>query len=52
MIKKKETYVSPMTEALVVRFEGIICGSPDFGDPGEAGGDAGLNDDNYNYGSF
>ena len=29
MNKEKLTYVSPETETLVVRFEGVICGSLD-----------------------
>ena len=28
MTKEKQLYVSPETEALVIRFEGVICGSP------------------------
>ena len=35
MNKQKQTYLSPETETLVVRFEGVVCGSPD---PGSAGG--------------
>ena len=27
MTKEKQLYVSPETEALVIRFEGVICGS-------------------------
>lgn len=36
MTKEKMTYVSPETETLVVRFEGVICGSPNgqFGENG------------------
>ena len=30
MNKQKLTYLSPETETLVVRFEGVICGSPDL----------------------
>ena len=33
MNKQKLTYLSPETETLVVRFEGVICGSNDFNDP-------------------
>ena len=28
MNKEKQTYLSPETETLVVRFEGVICSSP------------------------
>ena len=28
MNKEKQTYLSPETETLVIRFEGVICGSP------------------------
>ena len=28
MIKEKEVYTSPITETLELRFEGIICESP------------------------
>ena len=28
MNKEKQTYLSPETETLVVRFEGLICSSP------------------------
>ena len=28
MNKQKQTYLSPETETLVVRFEGVICNSP------------------------
>ena len=31
MTKEKQLYVSPETEALVIRFEGVICGSPNPG---------------------
>lgn len=27
MIKQKEVYTSPLTEVLVVRFEGVVCQS-------------------------
>ena len=27
MTKEKQLYVSPETEALVIRFEGVICGA-------------------------
>ena len=28
MNKEKQTYLSPETETLVVRFEGVVCASP------------------------
>ena len=28
MNKEKQTYLSPETETLVVRFEGLVCASP------------------------
>ena len=28
MNKQKQTYLSPETETLVIRFEGMICSSP------------------------
>ena len=28
MNKQKQTYVSPETETLVIRFEGVVCKSP------------------------
>ena len=38
MTKEKQLYVSPETEALVIRFEGVICGS--YGSQGiETGND-------------
>ena len=45
MIEQKLTYTAPEAEALVVRFEGVICTSPK---PGQAGGDEGFN----NQGNF
>ena len=47
MTKEKQLYVSPETEALVIRFEGVICGSPNYGQAGGAGADQNYN----NYGS-
>ena len=38
MKKEKLTYLSPETEALVVRFEGVICTSPGVGANGLQGG--------------
>ena len=34
MNKQKQTYLSPETETLVVRFEGVICGSKDIDNQG------------------
>ena len=36
-MNKKELYTSPEVETLVVRFEGVICGSPNgsFEDPAD-----------------
>ena len=34
MNKQKQTYLSPETETLVVRFEGVICNSPDYSGQG------------------
>ena len=45
---KKQPYTAPEAETLVVRFEGVLCGSPEYGDNGAAGGDTG----DENYGSF
>jgi hypothetical protein len=44
MNKEKQTYLSPETEALVVRFEGVICGSPNYGVQGAAGASQGFNE--------
>jgi len=52
MTKKKLAYEAPKTESQELRFEGIVCGSPQYGTTGSAGGNAGLGDDNYNYGGF
>lgn len=48
--KQKEVYTSPTTDALEILSESMICQS--YGANGAAGGDPGLNDDNYNFGSF
>ena len=40
--KNKEVYTSPITEALELRYEGVICGS-NFGDPGQPGSAPGFN---------
>ena len=48
MNKQKQTYLSPETETLVIRFEGVVCTSPnpvvlsltsDWGTDNKAGGD-------------
>lgn len=53
-MKNKLFYTQPNTDLLELRSEGLICESITiiFGDPGEAGGDLGLGDDENNYGSF
>lgn len=51
-MNKKEFYASPEAELFEVRFEGVVCQSPNYGSKGQAGGDPGLNDGNYNYGGF
>ena len=38
MNKEKQTYLSPETETLVVRFEGVVCTSPGVGANGLQGG--------------
>ena len=38
MINEKQTYLSPETETLVVRFEGVVCTSPGIGANGIQGG--------------
>ncbi len=38
MNKQKLTYLSPTTETLVVRFEGVVCTSPGVGANGLQGG--------------
>ena len=47
MNKEKQTYEAPEAETLVVRFEGVICGSPWGGanQPGKSLGE----DDGYTY---
>ena len=45
-------YESPVTDVLELRFEGMVCTSPQYGVTGGAGGSLGLDDDDYNYGSF
>lgn len=46
--KNKEVYTSPITEALEMRFEGVLCGSPNYGDPGAPGGSFGPGNE-YNF---
>lgn len=50
MKKNKEIYSQPTSKLLVVRFEKLICVS--YGEVGRAGGNAGLDDDDYDFGSF
>ena len=38
MIQTKQLYEAPAAETLVVRFEGVICESKNYGNPGEPGG--------------
>ena len=53
MIQKQlELYEAPITNVLELRFEGMVCTSPDYGALGAAGGSLGLDDDDYNFGSF
>ena len=54
MNKQKLSYQSPVTETLVVRFEGVICQSLNlvFGALNAAGNDLGLDDAENNYGDF
>ena len=47
MNKQKQTYLSPETETLVVRFEGVVCTSP-WGDANQPGQSLGE-DDGYTY---
>ena len=44
MTKEKQLYVSPETEALVIRFEGMVCTSPNYGVQGAAGASQGFNE--------
>ena len=53
MNKQKQTYLSPETETLVVRFEGVICESPNYNSVGlrdYSDGD-GLKDDTSGWGN-
>ena len=51
MTKNKMGYEAPTIDILELRVEGGIL-TLSFGADGAAGGDPGLNDDKYNYGSF
>jgi len=44
MIQTKQTYEAPEAEALVVRFEGVVCTSPNYGVQGAAGASQGFNE--------
>ena len=46
-IYQKTTYTSPEVETLVVRGEGMICTSLEYGGSGEAGGEIGTGNE-YN----
>lgn len=50
--KQRLDYESPTTNVLELRFEGMVCTSPNYGATGGAGGSLGLDDDDNNYGSF
>ena len=52
MKKNKEIYSQPTSKLLVVRFERVICQSIQYGAAGHAGDDLGLDDDDYDFGSF
>ena len=43
MNKPKQFYEAPEAETLVVRFEGCLCGSPQYGTEGSAGADLEYN---------
>ncbi|MBR1570463.1 MAG: hypothetical protein IJ651_07010 [Bacteroidales bacterium] len=53
-MNKKEllSYEAPTTNALELRFEGLVCISPKYGASGFAGDSLGLDDDDYDFGSF
>lgn len=44
MTKKKLAYEAPKTESLVVRFEGLVCTSPNYGGQGAAGANQNYNE--------
>ena len=44
---KLKGYESPNLELVELRFEGMICGSNNYGTPGQAGGDV-IPGNNYN----
>ena len=48
MNMQKQTYLSPETETLVVRFEAFLCTSPGYGAKGAAGSVM-QDDDDYDY---
>ena len=50
--QKLESYEAPTTNVLELRFEGMVCTSPDYGLPGAAGDSLGLDDDDFDFGSF
>lgn len=41
---KKTTYTAPAVELLSIGGWSVFCGSPNYGDPGEAGGEIGSGD--------
>ena len=47
---KKELYSAPTAETFEVQIEGVVCGS--YGETGTAGGSLGLDDDDFDFGSF
>ena len=49
MIQTKQLYEAPEAQALVVRFEGVICGSPNYGVQGAAGASQGFNEDGSDF---
>lgn len=46
LMNKKEFYASPEVEAFEVRYEGVVCASPKWGQQGGAGAEEDYN----NYG--
>ena len=46
----RSAYAFPVSKEVYVKVQGYFCQS--YGIQGAAGGDPGLNDDKYNYGSF
>lgn len=45
-------YQAPDAKEISLLTEAMLCQSPDYGDTGAAGGDLGLENDNFDYGSF